>query len=153
MAPCGGDALVEVAVPVVDATADGLAGVAGGRPSGLATVAPWAAAVVAAAGAGADDGGAARVADGTVVATFGAPAEEAAGAIFVLEELEEPAPALRPCATTVAGPEAAAAPVVAPPGAAVGPGAARPPASAIETLTPAGWDDSAVVDTLTPDAG
>ena len=102
MAPCGPDALVAVAVAVVAATAGGLAGVAEGRPSGLATVAPWGAAVGAAAVAGADDGCAATVA--TVVVTFGAPGEEAAGEALVLEELEEPAPAFRFCAATVAGP-------------------------------------------------
>lgn len=151
MAPCG--TLAAVALPVVTATADVLADVAGGRPRGFATVAPWGAGVVAAAVAGAGDGRVATVADSPFVVTFGAPAEEAAGATSVLEELEEPAPAFRLCAAiVVAGPDAVAAvPVVAPAGAAVRPGAARPPASAIETLTPAGWDDWAV-DTLTPEA-
>ena len=132
------------------ATAGGLGGVAGGRPSGFATVAPWAAAIVAAAVAGAGNGCAATVADGTFVVTFGAPAEEAAGATLVLEELEVPACGFRLCAATVAGTKAvAAAPVVVPAGATVVPAAA--PASAIETCTPAGWEDWAV-DTLTPEA-
>ena len=131
------------------ATAGGLAGVAGARPRGFATVAPWGAGVVAAAVAGAGDGRAAAVADRTWVVTFGAPAE-AAGAILVLEELEVPAGGFGLCAATVAGPKAvAAAPVVVPAGATVEPAAA--PAPAIETCTPAGWDDWAV-DTLTPEA-